>query len=165
MFIRNVLQWKDAPKGYGPRKTLYNRFIRWSRLGVFIWIFATLAAEGPKPERIMDQFQASEGAPNGCEPPKKGVLFRRIGRAKGGLNSRLYVVCSDIGKPLVMLLSDAQMSDHKGARRMLGALPPAPALAKGNTLGVRTEQREAPSCRDQSSKELAAPKGACATPP
>lgn len=26
--IRNWLQWKDAPKDYGPHKTLYNRFIR-----------------------------------------------------------------------------------------------------------------------------------------
>jgi len=51
--IRNGLQWKDAPKGYGPHKTLYNRFIRWSRLGIFDRIFASLAAEGPKPERIM----------------------------------------------------------------------------------------------------------------
>ena len=51
--IRNGLQWKDAPKDYGPHKTLYNRFIRWSRLGVFDRIFANLAGEGPKPERIM----------------------------------------------------------------------------------------------------------------
>ncbi|WP_408736801.1 transposase [Acetobacter thailandicus] len=41
--IRNGLQWKDAPKAYGPHKTLYNRFIRWSRLGVFDRIFTTLA--------------------------------------------------------------------------------------------------------------------------
>jgi len=40
--IRNGLQWKDAPKGYGPHKTLYNRFIRWSRLGVFDRIFVAL---------------------------------------------------------------------------------------------------------------------------
>ena len=51
--IRNGLQWKDAPKDYGPHKTLYNRFIRWSRLGVFDRIFANLAGEGPRPERIM----------------------------------------------------------------------------------------------------------------
>ena len=38
--IRHGLQWKDAPRGYGPPKTLYNRFIRWSRLGVFSRIFA-----------------------------------------------------------------------------------------------------------------------------
>ena len=42
-----------APKEYGPHKTLYNRFMRWSRLGVFDRIFAALAGEGPKPERIM----------------------------------------------------------------------------------------------------------------
>jgi len=51
--IKHGLQWKDAPKGYGPHKTLYNRFIRWSRMGVFDRIFAGLAGEGPTPERIM----------------------------------------------------------------------------------------------------------------
>jgi putative transposase len=51
--IRNGLQWKDAPKAYGPHKTLYNRFIRWSRLGVFDRIFSSLAGEGAKAERIM----------------------------------------------------------------------------------------------------------------
>ncbi len=51
--IRNGLQWKDAPRDYGPYKTLYNRFIRWSRLGVFDRIFAALAGEGPPPHRIM----------------------------------------------------------------------------------------------------------------
>src|SRR3954469_8555438 len=51
--IRNGLQWKDAPAAYGPHKTLYNRFIRWSRMGVFDRIFAALAGEWPKPERIM----------------------------------------------------------------------------------------------------------------
>ncbi len=51
--IKHGLQWKDAPKDYGIHKTLYSRFIRWSRLGVFDRIFAALAGEGPKPERIM----------------------------------------------------------------------------------------------------------------
>jgi len=43
--IRNGLMWKDAPRGYGPHKTLYNRFVRWSRMGVFERIFAALAAD------------------------------------------------------------------------------------------------------------------------
>ncbi len=51
--IRNSLRWRDAPKDYGPHKTIYNRFIRWSRLGVFNRIFAELAGKGPKPERLM----------------------------------------------------------------------------------------------------------------
>ena len=51
--IRHGLQWRDAPAAYGPHKTLYNRFVRWSRMGVFNRIFAALAAEDGPPERIM----------------------------------------------------------------------------------------------------------------
>jgi len=51
--IRNGLRWRDAPAEYGPHKTIYNRFIRWSRLGVFNRIFVELAAKGSKPERLM----------------------------------------------------------------------------------------------------------------
>src|ERR1700730_18075065 len=51
--IRNGLRWRDAPPEYGPHKTIYNRFVRWSRLGVFTKIFAELARKGGKPERIM----------------------------------------------------------------------------------------------------------------
>jgi transposase len=46
--IKNGLKWKDAPNGYGAHTTLRNRFIRWTRLGVFDRIFAALATEGPK---------------------------------------------------------------------------------------------------------------------
>lgn len=51
--IRYGLQWKDASKIYGLHKTLYNRLIRWSRVGLIDRIFASLAAEGPKAQQIM----------------------------------------------------------------------------------------------------------------
>ena len=51
--IRNGLRWRDAPAEYGPHKTIYNRFIRWSRMGVFNRIFAALAAQGGKPDQLM----------------------------------------------------------------------------------------------------------------
>ena len=51
--IRNGLRWRDAPKEYGPHKTLYNRFIRWSRMGVFDRIFANLAGQPGKPGRLI----------------------------------------------------------------------------------------------------------------
>lgn len=51
--IRNGLRWRDAPQDYGPHKTIYNRFIRWSRLGVFNRILAELAASGDTPDQLM----------------------------------------------------------------------------------------------------------------
>ena len=51
--IRNGLRWRDAPAEYGPPKTIYNRFVRWSRMGVFNKIFAGLAAQAGKPDQLM----------------------------------------------------------------------------------------------------------------
>ena len=51
--IRNGLMWRDAPAVYGPSKTLYNRFIRWSRIGVFDRIFTSLAAEAEATDTVM----------------------------------------------------------------------------------------------------------------
>ena len=44
------------------------------------------------------------------------------------MNSKLHAVCDGKGRPLVMLLSEGQMSDYKGAALMLDAMPPAKAL-------------------------------------
>jgi len=51
--IKNGLRWRDAPAAYGLHKTIYNRFIRWSRMGVFNRIFAELAGQAGEPNRIM----------------------------------------------------------------------------------------------------------------
>ena len=46
------LRWCDAPKEYGPPKTLYNRWKRWSDMGVFARIMTGLAAEAPDHKTI-----------------------------------------------------------------------------------------------------------------
>ena len=51
--IRNGLRWRDVPAAYGPHKTIYNRFVRWSRLGVFNRILAELSARGGGTDRLM----------------------------------------------------------------------------------------------------------------
>ena len=50
--LKRGLQWRDAPKEYGPHKTLYNRFIRWSEMGVFDRIFTSLATDHDVPEQL-----------------------------------------------------------------------------------------------------------------
>lgn len=64
---RNGLRWRDALAAYGPSKTLYNRWVRWSRLGVFARILTALAAEGQDVETIMidaTQLKAHRTAPS-----------------------------------------------------------------------------------------------------
>ena len=44
------------------------------------------------------------------------------------MNSKLHAVCDGQGRPLIMLLSEGQMSDYKGAALMFAALPNAKEL-------------------------------------
>jgi transposase len=53
IMIRNGLRWRNAPTEFGPTKAIYNRFIRWSRMGVFNKIVSALAAKGGKPDQLM----------------------------------------------------------------------------------------------------------------
>jgi len=46
-------RWADAPTAYGPRKTLYNRFVRWAAKGVWLDIFHALAASGGPPAEVL----------------------------------------------------------------------------------------------------------------
>ncbi len=44
------------------------------------------------------------------------------------MNSKLHAVVDGFGRPLVLLLTEGQVSDHTGARHMLKALPKAGEL-------------------------------------
>jgi transposase len=81
--IRNGLRWRDAPGEYGPHKTIYNRFIRWSRLGVFNKIFAELARKGANAERIMIDATHLKAHRTAASLLKKG-LFPDVSDARKG---------------------------------------------------------------------------------
>ena len=72
-------RWVDAPDVYGPRKTLYNRFIRWAAKGVWVKLFQTLAqAGGPPAHVLMDSsavkaHRSASGGKGGEEPGHRAL--------------------------------------------------------------------------------------------
>jgi len=53
--LKSGCRWVDAPPDYGPRKTLYNRYVRWAAKGVWTNLFHALAhSEGPPAEVLID---------------------------------------------------------------------------------------------------------------
>jgi putative transposase len=71
--LKRGLQWRDAPAEYGRHKTLYNRFIRWSNLGVFDNIFKALSSRDVAEKLRIDatHFKAHRTA---CSLLKKGMF-------------------------------------------------------------------------------------------
>ena len=68
-------RWVDAPAVYGPRKTLYNRFVRWAAAGVWVDVFQALtAAGGPAADLLLDSTHVK--------------AHRSAAGGKGGVSSR-----------------------------------------------------------------------------
>ena len=70
------------PGGVWPAQD-YNRFIRWSRLGMFDKIFAELARKGAKAERIMIDATHLKAHRTAASLLKKG-LFPDVSDARKG---------------------------------------------------------------------------------
>ena len=78
--LRNGLMWRDAPERYGPPKTLYNRFIRWSKAGVFDRIFVALASGSDATDMVMIDATHLKAHRTAASLLKKG-LFRYVSGA------------------------------------------------------------------------------------
>ena len=122
--IRNGLMWRDAPATYGPHKTLYNRFVRYSRAGVFDRLFAALAAEGTAMETVMIDATHLKAHRTSASLRKEGLFPAASGGPKGGLTSKLHTVCDGDGKPLILLpteghtLGDARIACRAAGQRL-----------------------------------------------
>ena len=126
--IRNGLMWRDAPA------------VLWSAQDLVQPLRALEPGGGVRPDLRSpcrrqrcdrhrdDRRHPSQGASHRSEPAQKGAVPRRIGRTKGGLNSKLHAVCDGDGKPLILLLTEGQVSDYRGAATLLPALPDAELL-------------------------------------
>jgi transposase len=74
--IIHVLQsggrWGHCPPVYGPKKTLYNRFLRWAERGIWEGIFSSLAGAGTFPTDCSSTAPASKHT--GLPEAQKGGL-------------------------------------------------------------------------------------------
>src|SRR5688572_27105314 len=52
--LRTGSPWRDLPERYGPYTTVYNRFNRWAKDGVWVHVFEGLAAQSPKSMQFID---------------------------------------------------------------------------------------------------------------
>jgi transposase len=84
--IRSGCRWCDCPAEYGPAKTIYNRFVRWARRGIWERIFAELAKCSDQPERLLIDSTIIRA-------------HRTASGGKGGRSIRPLVAASAAGPP------------------------------------------------------------------
>ena len=52
--LRTGSPWRDLPGRYGPPTTIYNRFNRWAKAGVWVRIFEELSQKSPDSMQFID---------------------------------------------------------------------------------------------------------------
>ena len=113
--LKSGCRWCDCPPEYGPPTTIYNRFVRWARRGVWERLFRELAEIGPHAD---DRFDAHQGAPLGLGR-KGGEQKQAIGRSRGGRNTKIHAIADAKGRLLSILLSGGEAHDCPPARRLI----------------------------------------------
>ena len=124
--LRTGSPWRDLPSRYGPHTTVYNRFNRWAKAGVWLKVFEALAAQSPGSLHLIDSsiIRAHQHAAGG----KKGGPDHAIGRSRGGLSTKINALVDQDGLPLRIVLSAGQASDKAAVEALIDGLKPARAL-------------------------------------
>ena len=98
--LREGCRWRALPDEYGPYTTVFNRYNRWSRRGLWQALFAALAAcDQPPPTAMVD----STSVP----------LHRSAAGAKGGSRARRSAARAVAGRPRSMPSATATVASTR----------------------------------------------------
>ena len=115
-------RWADAPDVYGPRKTVYNRFVRWAAKGVWSDVFLCPGlgrrAAGVGPDRLL----GGEGASLRLGW-KRGELRQAIGRSRAGRTIKIHALTDRFCRRIAFLLTGGQVADCTAAETLLEQMP------------------------------------------
>jgi transposase len=115
--IRTGSPWRDLPQGFGGWNSVFQRFRRWVRGGVFDRIFERVSEEPDFEYALIDgtivtAHQKASGA-------KGGTQNQAIGRSRGGLTTKIVALVDALGALLRFVLLPGQRHDTVGVAPLI----------------------------------------------
>jgi transposase len=114
--LRTGAPWRDLPTEFGSHSTVFNKFNRWSKSGLWQEIFNQIKGEIDNEWNFIDStivkaHQHSAGY-NSDESEK-------IGRSVAGNSTKIHMISDSHGNPIDFILSEGQLHDAKIAGELL----------------------------------------------
>ena len=122
--FREGCRWRALPEEYGPYTTVFNRYNRWSRRGLWQRLFAALVEHADPPALVMIDSSAAKahrsasGAQKGVRRPSHRPLARRP-------HDEIHAIVDTEGRPRAFLLTGGNVADIKGAAPLLASIGPS----------------------------------------
>jgi transposase len=120
--------WRDMPERFGPWQTVYHRFRGWRNRGTFDQLLKRLHLRLNDQGLIDLQTWMIDSTAVRATRASSGVGKKRgpdesadhtLGRSRGGLTTKIHMLCDANGVPLRFLLSCGQANDISYAQPLL----------------------------------------------
>ena len=113
--LRTGAPWRDMPERYGNWNSVFVRFTRWSKIGVWDAAFETLASSwAARRQGACHRFHDRPGAP-ACSRRKRGNQNREaLGRSRGGFSTKIHLRTNAKGDPLIFDVTGGEAHEVKG---------------------------------------------------
>ena len=109
---RHGLAWRQLPEFYGNWASIYSKFRRWSKAGIIKNIFEELAAKLPKRSLAMVDSTYVKAQRTASSFRSDG-RSRELGRSRGGITTKIHLLCNEHGRPMDFTLTGGEVADIK----------------------------------------------------
>ncbi|MBX5167491.1 IS5 family transposase [Rhizobium sp. NZLR4b] len=118
--VRTGSPWRDLPEVFGEWNSVFRRFSRWSRKGIWWRMFAAMSDDPDFEYLIVDSIiiRAHQHAAGG----KKGAEDQALGRSRGGLSTKIHMAVRGLGCPVRFTLIAGQKGDAPQAEALIEGL-------------------------------------------
>ena len=114
--LRTGAPWRDLPSEFGSYSTIFNRFNRWSRIGLWAEVFKTIRNDIDNEWNFMDSTIVK------VHQQALGYsLYSKecIGKSVAGNSTKIHMISDSFGNPVDFILSEGQVHDSKFAGKLI----------------------------------------------
>lgn len=100
--------WRDLPERFGNWNSIFQRFNRWCKTGVFQSVMEKL--QDPDLGVLLLDSTIIRAHQHAAGAEGSSAEAEALGRSRGGFSTKLHVACDGLGKPVKIILTPGQ--DH-----------------------------------------------------